>query len=148
MKKTIPYAIYTGLGLIVYFIIMKIIGLEENFILRIFNFFILAFGVFQLLRNSIVRSNEPVDYLTGLKMGLLLTIISVLIFVVFLGLYIKFFDNNFLNIMRNAGLWAFTQISISQVAVVIFMEGIASGAIITFGWMQYFKGFIPSEDTL
>lgn len=147
MKKTIPFAVYTGLALIAYFLVMKLLGLETNFVLRIFNFFIMAGGLFYLLRHAIVRSDESVGYLQGLLMGLKFTVISVLMFIVFLGLYIRFFDPGFVDVMGQTGLWALNNVSIAQAAIGIFIEGFASGLIITFGWMQYFKAFIHSGDS-
>lgn len=147
MKRTLPYAIYTGIALILYFLIMKLLGLETNFYLRIFNFFIMTGGIYFLLRNSIRRSDESIGYLDGLRMGLQFTIISVLIFIAFLGLYLKFFDRSFLNVMQDSGLWASENVTISQASIGVFIEGIASGLIITFAWMQYFKSYIKGEDS-
>lgn len=148
MKRTIPYAIYTGVSLIVYFLFMKLIGLETNFYLRIFNFFIMTGGIYLLFRNAIIRSDESIGYLDGLRMGLQFTIISVLIFIVFLGLYLKFIDRSFLQVMEESGLWAFNNVTISQASIGIFIEGMASGLIITFGLMQYFKGYIKRDESV
>ncbi len=145
MKRTLPYAVYTGIALIVYFFLMKLIGLETNFYLRIFNFFIMTGGIYFLFRNAIVRSDESIGYIDGLRMGMQFTIVSVLIFIVFLGLYLKFIDRNFLQVMEESGLWSFDKVSITQASVGVFVEGMASGLIITFVLMQYFKGYIKGE---
>lgn len=148
MKKTIPYAIYTAIGFIVYFLLMKLLGLERHFILRIFNFFIMGYGLFALLRFAIVRSDETVGYLDGLRIGMIFTVVSVLIFIAFLGIYVKFIDPAFIDVMKESGMWAINRVSIVQAAVGVFIEGVASGLIITFAWMQYFKAYIRSKDSI
>lgn len=148
MKRTIPYALFTGGALIAYFLLMKLFGLETNFYLRIFNLVIMIAGIFFLYRNTFLRgSDEHVGYLQGLLMGVQLTIISVVIFIVFLGVYIKFLDPGFMGILKSTGLWATSGISVTQAVLGILIEGIASGFIISFTLMQYFKASIPSRDS-
>jgi|SRR5690606_9946879 len=150
MKRTIPYAILTGGALIAYFLLMKLFGLETNFYLRIFNLFIMIGGIFLLYRNTFIRDgrdNEQIGYVQGLLMGLRLTIIAVVIFIVFLGIYIRFIDPGFLDILENTGLWASSGVSLAGAVIGILMEGIASGLIVSFALMQYFKAAIPSRDT-
>lgn len=89
---------------------------------------------------------DPIGYLDGLRMGMQVTLISVLIFIAFLALYLKFIDRGFLQVMEASGLWSFHKVTISQASIGIFIEGMASGLIITFALMQYFKGFIKGEE--
>lgn len=148
MNRTFPYALFTSGALIAYFLLMKLFGLETNFYLRIFNLFIMIGGIFFLYRNTFVRGNndERVGYLQGLLMGAQLTIISVVIFIVFLGLYIKFIDPGFIGVLESTGLWATSGISVTEAVMGILIEGLASGIIISFALMQYFKSSIPSRD--
>jgi len=149
MKRTVPYAFYTAGALIAYFFLMKIFGLERNFYLRIFNFFIMGAGIFFLYRNSLVKdNNEHSGYLQSLMSGALLTIISVAVFIVFLGLYIRFLDPQFLEVLGSSGLWPVSGVSISQVVIGILIEGISSGFMLSFILMQYFKSAIPSHESV
>lgn len=148
MKRTIPYALFTAGALIAYFLLMKLFGLEANFYLRIFNLFIMIGGLFLLYRNTFTRGkNEGVGYLQGLLMGVKLTIISVVVFIVFLGIYIRFLDPGFMQTLESTGLWATSGISITQAVLGILVEGLASGFIISFALMQYFKASIPSRNS-
>ncbi|NEN25578.1 DUF4199 domain-containing protein [Cryomorpha ignava] len=148
MKRTIPYALLTGAALIAYFLLMKLFGLETNFYLRIFNLVIMIAGLFFLYRNTFLRgSHDRVGYLQGLLMGGQLTLIAVGMFIVFLGIYIKFLDPEFMKILGNTGLWATSNISITQAVLGILIEGLASGFILSFVLMQYFKASIPSRDS-
>lgn len=147
MKRTVPYAFYTAGALIAYFFLMKIFGLEKNFYLRVFNLFIIGAGIFFLYRNSLIRdTDERSGYLQSLFSGALLTIISVAIFAVCLGLYVRFLDPELLNAI-GSGLWPGTAGSITQEVLVILIEGLASGFIISFILMQYFKSAISSRDS-
>lgn len=148
MKRTVPYAFYTAGALIAYFFLMKIFGLEKNFYLRIFNLFIIGAGIFFLYRNSLVRDKEERSgYLQSLFSGALLTIVTIVIFAVFLGLYIQFLDPELLNAI-SSGLWPGIAGSVTQEVLVILMEGLASGFIISFILMQYFKSAISSRDSV
>ncbi len=137
MNRTIKYGLLTSLFLIIYFILMKLIGQEANFSLRFLNFFILIGGVYALLANSYAKSPMP-SYFEGLISGLLLTVTAVVAFVIFLAAYVSFIDPGFIEILENSRIWG-NRLSIGEAAFAIFIEGIASGVVISFAWMQYFK---------
>lgn len=149
MRRTIPYALFTAAALIVYFLLMKLFGLEKNFYLRIFNFFIMGIGIYLLFHNSFSKKNiEPgAGYFQGLWSGTLLSVIAVGIFVVFLGLYMKFLDPGFLNALHEKSLWLSTPVPILQTVFIILVEGLTSGFIISFTLMQYYKSIIQDYNT-
>lgn len=142
MSKSILYGIYTALGLMLYFLLMKIFGLEDNMYLRLFNAVIVVFGVYRLINNR-VKSKLPMSYVEGLFMGFTLSLVAVLNFIIFLGLYIKLFDPSFINILENSMIWG-SNLTITKAALALFVEGMASGAIISFACMQYFKPYTMS----
>lgn len=149
MKRTVPYAFYTAAALIAYFFLMKVFGLEKNFYLRIFNFFIIGGGIFLLYRNSLTKEgDERAGYIQSLMSGALLTVISVVVFVIFLGLYIHFLDPQFLEILGSSSLWSSSGLTVTQAVIGILIEGLSSGFIISFILMQYFKSAIPSRDSV
>jgi hypothetical protein len=138
MNKGITYGLYTALGLIFYFLIMKVIGQETNVWLRLFNFFILAAGVYQLFKKMYRGNHVHYSYFDGLKMGVVLTVTAVAVFVIFLALYVEFVDPAFISIMENSQIWG-NQLTIEEAGFAILIEGLASGVIISFAWMQHFK---------
>ncbi|HKL03105.1 MAG TPA: DUF4199 domain-containing protein [Cryomorphaceae bacterium] len=146
MKKSIIYGLLTALALIIYFLIMKVLGLETNFYLRIFNFVIIVSGVYILL-NSIIKSGSNVSYFEGFGAGFRLTLVAVITFLAFMGLYTKFIDPSFVAVLEETGIWG-SNISIGQAAFAIFIEGMASGVVISFAWMQYFKKYISSKSSV
>ena len=149
MKRTVPYAFYTAGALIVYFILMKIFGLEKNLYLRVFNFFIVGAGIFFLYRNSLKKENdEQLGYVQSLMAGGLLTLISVVVFVVFLALYIYFLDPQFLETLDSTSLWATSGMPVSLIVFGILIEGLSSGFMISFILMQYFKSVFPRHNSV
>ncbi|MCZ4407462.1 DUF4199 domain-containing protein [Cryomorphaceae bacterium 1068] len=145
MSKGFVYGLIMAAGLVAYFLLMKLLGLETNFYLRIFNFIILIAGVYFLMRNEIVRSTQSVTYFEGLGLGLRATVSSVIVFLIFLAGYINFFDPEFMQILKESEIWG-TDITLSQAVTGILIEGIASSVVISFAWMQYFKKYTVSPN--
>jgi hypothetical protein len=147
MRRGIIYGLFIGLALIVYFLAMKLLGLEHNFYLRIFNFVILIGGVYLLLRREFFQTDKSISYFEGLGLGLRATITAVLVFLVFLAIYVKVFDPGFIEVLEESQIWG-TNITLNQAAIGIFIEGMASAIAISFAWMQYFKKYTSSPTRL
>jgi hypothetical protein len=145
MRTGYVYGLIMAASLVVYFLLMKLLGLETNFYLRIFNFVILVGGVYFLMRNEIIRSTQSVTYFEGLGLGLRATISSVIVFLFFLAGYINFFDPEFMKILQESEIWG-TDITLPQAVTGILIEGIASSVVISFAWMQYFKKYTISPN--
>lgn len=128
----------TSLGLLAYFFIMKGLGLSHIIELRVFNFLILGIGIVYGINKLKVELHEENFYLKGLIEGLLISLTAVLPFAIIIGLYLEYVDVDLMNRIKE-GLASKDYINGFTVFVVIFMEGIASGAIIAYGAMQYFK---------
>ncbi len=139
MSKAIRYGLFTAAGLIIYFVFMKFIGQERNLYLRFFNGIILIVGVYLLLKNEFQKvENERPSYLEGLANGMILTVTSVFAFIAFLAIYVSYFDSAFIEVLEDSKIWG-SNLTLSEASFAIFAEGMASGAIISFGWMQFFK---------
>lgn len=128
----------TSLGLLAYFFIMKGLGLSHIIELRVFNFFILGTGIVYGIHKLKEELHEENFYLKGLLEGLFISLTAVLPFAIVIGLYLEYFDLGLMNRIKE-GLASKDYINGFTVFAVIFMEGIASGAIIAYGAMQYFK---------
>jgi len=147
MKKGYVYGLMIGLALIVYFLLMKWLGQEKNFYLRIFNFFILIGGVYLLLKKELIDLKKSMSYFEGLGLGLRAAITSVITFIIFLAIYVKFLDPGFVEILEDSKIWG-TNITLGQAATGILIEGMASAITISFAWMQYFKKYTASPASL
>ena len=146
MKRTkqleftaLKYGLITAAGLIAYFLLMKLAGLVQIVELRMLNLFILIAGVGFAMREYKKRGEDEMDYLHGFGIGMLTSAVSVITFALFVFAYLNFFDPAFMETLRQEE--AFGQYLNPYIAAVaIFFEGMGSGLILSFIFMQYMKG--------
>lgn len=137
-------AIKTGLavfgGLVLYFFAMSALNLVTILELRGLNFFIILAGILYAIGNIRKRKGEEFDYFEGLAIGFLTTLYSVIPFAAFIFIYLWQINPSFMEYIRENSMFG-TYLTPSLAAFSILAEGIASGAIISFIAMQYFKQF-------
>jgi membrane-associated HD superfamily phosphohydrolase len=131
-------------ALIGYFLIMRAFNLHEVLWLRYLNFVILLIGlVIAFITYKKKNKAQGIDYLTGLKIGFQITSISTTLFAIFIGIYLSI-DHHFMEYLKSHAFYgSFLTPGLS--AIGILMEGHASGAIMTFMAMQYFKANNDTE---
>lgn len=126
-------------SLIAFFFLMKSMGYYEVLGLRYLNvIFLLAGIIIAFSSYGIKRGSEhEIDYLTGLKMGMHITLAAAVPFAIFMAIYLNIDKNFMIYIQENAMFGEY--LSPLSAAVGTLLEGAASGAVITFTVMQYFK---------
>ena len=135
-SMSLKYGGMTGIGLIIYFLLMKVLGLTHVLELRFFNFVILVVGVLFAIRHYRTVSNGLVDYLEGFGMGFLTSLISSAIFSSFLYIYLRVLDPSFMTyLIQNAPLGSYLTPFAASFAIMI--EATASGSVITLLGLQY-----------
>lgn len=133
------YAIYVGLSLFAYFLLMDLIGLANHVELRFFNGVILALGLWGALSAaSRTGKHFGLPYLTGIKTGIRLSTGASLMFVLLFLAYNAITGNAFLQDLYIQQVIP-EYVSIWQLSILLFAEGLASGFIISFIMMQYLK---------
>jgi hypothetical protein len=128
----------TSLALIGYFMLMKALGLSQILELRFFNFVIMSVGLF--IGISYYKRSVPFNqefYLKGLAQGAMITLVTVVSFALFISFYLNYFDQPLLEHIR--ATFSTQKIDGFSIFTAVFMEGLASGMIITFCAMQYLK---------
>lgn len=141
-KKTIQSVgvttgLVTSLVLVSYFSIMKAFGFAHVTELRYFNFFILSAGIlyaYYLFR----KPGYNIEYFAGAGLGFITTIASVIPFAAFLYAYFTYVDPGLLESIKNASKMG-EYLTPFTVAGAIVVEGMASGVILSFILMQYYK---------
>jgi hypothetical protein len=128
----------TSLGLVAYFMIMKAFGLAHIIELRFFNFVIMAVGICTGIVYLKNRTQEHEFYLKGLAEGMIITVVAVVSFAIFMTVYLTTVDRVLMHEISTRVPYTGTMDGM-VIFVSIFMEGMASGAIITFAAMQYLK---------
>lgn len=137
-KIGIKYGIISFIGYIVFFGLMKGFNLVEIIELRFLNLFIMISAVWLAIKNYKKNSFNSSFYYAGFLTGLTTAIVGVLGFVVFMGVYLQFLNPNFMNYLKANEPFGQYLNPVSLMGV-LFIEGLASGLISTFGVMQYYK---------
>jgi hypothetical protein len=83
------YGLRIAAGLIVYFVIMKIVGLSHHVELRLINLVILTAGIYLALKKFKLTHTDHLNYFRGLIMGVATGGVASLVFGVFLFIYMK-----------------------------------------------------------
>lgn len=129
----------TFLSLVAYFMIMKFFGLSHVLELRFFNFVILAIGIgygINKLKNELQESDF---YMQGWGEGMIISLVSIILFALFMSIYLSYFDEELMQHIREVTTLGFNATTGMHVFFAILIEGIASAVVITLGAMQYFK---------
>ena len=101
----------------------------------------LFFGLLYSIKKIKLFSGE-LKYFEGLKIGILVTLTSIIIFNLFLLIYEFFIDPSFLTLLQDKLSIGFIKSPAATSFIVfgiIFIEGLSSGFIITYILMQYYK---------
>ncbi|PVY40830.1 DUF4199 domain-containing protein [Pontibacter virosus] len=140
-KIGLKYGLFTAFALIAYFLLMKLIGLEQIIELRFLNGLIMAIGVTLSIRGLKKMRQGDIGYFEGLGTGIITSALATVLFAVFMVVYIKAFDDGLLEVL--AGEQFFGDRMAITPGIVIFMvlmlEGVISGFMVSFIAMQWFK---------
>ena len=120
----------TALGMAVYFLLMKLIGLNEIVELRYLNFFILMYGIRYILIRRRAENNGELEYLHGMMAGFMTGLFAAVLFSGFLYIYLHV-DLGFLNYLKTTQSLGIHLTPLSAV-LVTFLEEVSISAIISF----------------
>ena len=134
-KVAIKYGLIIFISLVIYFLLMKFIGLFEIHELRGLNFFILFGGIWLALKHY--RQRSGLNYFEGIALGSLTGLTGVLPFAVFIFFYLQVDTRFMANIVATEAFGQFLNPYI--LAFLIAFEGGISAVLVSFGMMQYLK---------
>ncbi|MES2691266.1 MAG: DUF4199 domain-containing protein [Bacteroidota bacterium] len=135
--------LFTFLGMVLYFILMKFAGFVHIPELRFLNVLIAAAGGVGAIKYYNNQSQKHIKYLTGLSVSFITIIIGSVLFAAFVFSYFKFADPELLNAIRVDTPVMGINITPLTAAISVVAEGLVSGLLISFIAMQYYK-----DDTL
>lgn len=124
------YGIRIALALILYFLLMKIIGLSHHVELRLLNLVIMTYGVYAALKKFKQVHEDRLNYFRGLIMGVATAGLGSLIFGLFLFVYMKSDVAMMQSIVDNEPMGRYLNAYIASFIVVL--EGFFSGLLVTF----------------
>lgn len=131
------YGIRIAASLILYFLVMKFLGLSHHVELRLMNLLILTVGVYLALKKFKNTHSDNLNYFRGLIMGVATAGIGSLIFGLFLFVYMKADNDMMQSIIENEPMGRYLNPYIASFIVVL--EGFFSGLLVTFvilNWVQ------------
>ena len=133
------------LGVIAYFFVMKLFGLDSVSELRFLNFIFVVWGINSAIKGNIIR-NKDNFYISNLFIGIATSVIATAIIIFGLVVYVSFIEPSFLNVLENSFLWG-KNLSLQLILFAISVEGYASAVVCSFIIMQYWKNYKIEELT-
>jgi len=131
----IRYSGLTSLALLAYFLLMKVLNLTTIVELRYLNFFIMLLGIRFFILRLKRENNDKLEYLQSLGYGFVVAVFSSLFFSAFMFTYLAYIDHGMLqNIQANQPFGNY--LTPGSAAIVLILEGVSSGAIISFALAQ------------
>jgi hypothetical protein len=124
------YGLRIALGLTIFFVLMKVIGLGHNVELRALNLVILTLGVYYALRKFRTTHDDHLNYFRGLVTGVATAGIGSLIFGLFLFGYMQLDADMMKSIQDNEPMGRYLNPYI--VSFIVVLEGFFSGFLVTF----------------
>ncbi len=129
-KVAEKYGLAIAGGLIVYFLLMKIVGLSNHVELRFTNLIILVAGVYYALK-AFKRTHEGhLNYFRGLILGVATSGIGSLVFAIFLFAYMQVDVDLMRFIQENEPMGRY--LNPYMASFIVLLEGFFSGFLVTF----------------
>ena len=130
---------FIGISLFAYFLIMDLIGLADHVELRFFNGLILGLGLWSALYEpSKAGKHFGLPYFAGLKRGVRISIGASIMFILFFLAYNALTGNAFIEHLYTQQIIP-TYVSVWQLMILLFAEGLVAGFVMSFMMMQYLK---------
>lgn len=126
-------------GIVLFFFLMKLFGLDEFTELRLLNFIFVFWGINSAIKKNIFTNGNN-NYLENLSIGFRTSFLAILLLIFSLTIYLFYIDSSFIHVMENSKIWG-NHLTPPLIAFAIFIEGISSSLICTFILMQYWKNY-------
>lgn len=131
------YGVFLAIGLTIYFVLMKLVGLVHITELRILNVFILIWALYGCLKGIKEATGES-NYFKNLVAGVLTATVGVGLFAIFLWFYMSFLDTGLMDSIReNEAMGRF--LNPYMISFIIALEGVFSGLLFTFILNNYLE---------
>ncbi len=129
------YGLKIGVGLIVFFLLMKVVGLVHIYELRFLNVIIQVAGIYYALKKFKETHGQHINYFRALVTGVSVGAIASLLFAIFLFAYLMVDHNLMLDIIEKEPMGRYLNPYIA--AFMVALEGIFSGLLFTFILINY-----------
>ncbi|SNR15246.1 hypothetical protein [Tenacibaculum jejuense] len=125
--------------IVIFFLLMKILGLDNVSELRFLNFLFVFWGVNRAIKQNI-NLNAQDSYFNNFYVGFGSSVIGIALTIIGLIVYVGFIEPSFITVLENSSLWG-KKLSLEMVVFALTIEGIASSVMCSFILMQYYKNY-------
>lgn len=137
----LKYGLLTAAGLILYFFLMRMLGLLHITELRFLNGIIMAVGVVLAIRAYKADSAGHIPYFKGLGTGVVTAVTGTVVFAAFMVTYAVIAGEEMIRILKSEQYFAERVEATPGIVIftVLMLEGLISGFLISFIAMQFYK---------
>lgn len=133
--NTIKYGFYTFAGIAIYFLFMKLFGLEHVTWLRFGNLAIIIYFTNQLVKRN-MKNKEELQFVESMASLFLANVINITLSIAAFTLYVRLIDPEFLTHFTSGVLWS-GKLDIWKVLASLILEGTAGAVLVSYIIMQY-----------
>lgn len=130
--------------IVIFFLLMKLLGLDNVSELRFFNFVFVLWGVNRAIKMNINLNRESL-YLSNWSVGIGASIVGIGLTILGLIVYVLFMQPSFMTVLENSNFWG-RNLNLGMVVFALAIEGIASSVICSFVLMQFYKNYKISSE--
>jgi len=143
-KNILKHGALLFVGLLSYFLFMRLLGLTDRYDFRILNG-VIQIGVIYLAIRSYAKSRpDDFGYLSGTMTGILTSVVGVAPFAFFQMVYL-YLDGPFLERIRESAPVVGPYVNPFSGGVIVFVEGMAVGLILSYICMRIVDWRISSQ---
>lgn len=136
-KIATKYGIGIAIVLIVYFLVLKVVGLHQFPILSVANGIIFGAGILVAMK-QFKASGQSFFYQDGFQLGLVTGAIATILFSIFMALYIFQIDTQFASAILDSWGLAYNKGGLI-IIVTLIMMGFSTTLVLTLAFMQLLK---------
>ncbi|MBF8962183.1 DUF4199 domain-containing protein [Pontibacter sp. FD36] len=137
-KVSLKYGIFVGIAHVLFFLIMRLLNLQNRIELSFLSSIFLIIGIAVAISQFKKAKGGNINYFQGLAIGATTGVVSSTILALFLVLYVTGLDTAYLANLQSSSLFP-VSLSVLSLFVLTIIYGTIPGFIIAFVAMQWFK---------
>lgn len=137
-KVSIKYGIFVGIAHILYFLVMRLLNLQNRVELSFLSAIFLIIGIAVAIASFKKARGGTINYFQGLAIGATTGVVSSSILALFLVVYVTVLDPAYLASLQSSSVFPIS-LSVLSLFVLTIIYGSVPGFIIAFVAMQWFK---------
>lgn len=121
------------------FVLTNLLGLGHITELRALNIFIVIYFTSKLAQKNVIE-DDRIGYLKNLSSLFFANVVNVVLCIVGFTIYVELIQPDYMSVVQSTFSWGHFD-HLFQVCLALLMEGMAAGAVVSFGVMQYWKNY-------